>query len=70
MSSRLKNKNDVRLHRNGFLYILSAPSGAGKTTIYKALLEKNSSLTYSVSVTTRPIRQDEQDGRDYFLYGY
>ena len=48
-----------------FLLILSAPSGGGKTTIAKALLEAREDLTYSVSATTRAPRQGERDGIDY-----
>ena len=49
----------------GFLLVLSSPSGAGKTTITRRLLERDPSLTLSVSVTTRPRRSSEIDGRDY-----
>jgi guanylate kinase len=47
------------------LIIITAPSGSGKTTIVKALLEKISNLTFSISATTRPPRKNEVDGRDY-----
>ncbi len=47
------------------MLILSAPSGGGKTTIAKALLEAREDLTYSVSATTRAPRQGERDGIDY-----
>ena len=53
------------IHRRGFLLVLSSPSGAGKTTITRALLERDPSLALSVSVTTRPARPGEIDGRDY-----
>lgn len=49
----------------GTLYILSAPSGAGKTSLLAALLEKRDSLTLSVSHTTRSPRPGEQDGVHY-----
>jgi len=49
----------------GTLYIISAPSGAGKTSLVKALLEKLSDVAVSVSYTTRPVRPGEQDGVDY-----
>ncbi len=50
----------------GKLVIISAPSGAGKTTIVRHLLEKGLNLSFSVSATTRPIRGTEKDGTDYF----
>ena len=51
--------------RRGLLFILSSPSGAGKTTISRALLERDSQLAMSVSVTTRTPRPGEVDGKDY-----
>lgn len=49
----------------GTLYIISAPSGAGKTSLVKALLERDSGICVSVSHTTRAPRQGETDGKDY-----
>lgn len=49
------------------MFILSSPSGAGKTTIARKLLEAESNLAMSVSVTTRPMRPGEVEGRDYFF---
>ena len=49
----------------GILFIVSAPSGAGKTSLVRALLEKMPGLVLSVSHTTRPPRPGEVDGRDY-----
>ena len=54
-----------KIFRRGLLFVLSSPSGAGKSTISKALLKKSNNLTMSVSVTTRPMRSGEVDGRDY-----
>jgi len=51
--------------RRGFLLVLSSPSGAGKTTITRRLVADEPSLTLSVSVTTRPARDGEIEGRDY-----
>jgi guanylate kinase len=51
----------------GKLVIISAPSGAGKTTIVKHLLESGLNLSFSVSATTRHPRGNEQDGKDYFF---
>ncbi|MBV0933940.1 guanylate kinase [Marinobacterium weihaiense] len=49
----------------GTLYILSAPSGAGKTSLVKALLQQDEQVVVSVSHTTRDMRPGEQDGVDY-----
>ena len=51
----------------GKLVIISAPSGAGKTTIVRDLLERGLNLAFSVSATTRPPRGKEKDGTDYFF---
>jgi guanylate kinase len=53
--------------RRGTLFILSAPSGAGKTTLCQALRERFPALKYSVSATTRSPRKGERDGIDYFF---
>ena len=53
--------------RTGGLFVISAPSGAGKTSLVKALLERNPSLTVSVSHTTRPPRPHETQGREYWF---
>jgi guanylate kinase len=49
------------------LIIISAPSGAGKTTIVKHLLDSGLNLEFSVSATTRSIRSNETNGRDYYF---
>ena len=49
----------------GKLVVLSAPSGTGKTSICKKLLAKNSKWEFSISATTRKLREDELDGKDY-----
>ncbi len=51
--------------RRGLMLVLSSPSGAGKTTISRALLERDGNLSMSVSATTRPKRPGEVSGRDY-----
>ncbi len=51
--------------KKGKLVILSAPSGAGKTTICRNLLEINEKWLYSISATTRPMRENEINGKDY-----
>jgi len=48
-----------------FLLVLSSPSGGGKTSIAKSLLRARDDLAYSVSATTRPLREGERDGVDY-----
>jgi guanylate kinase len=53
------------LHRRGLMLILSSPSGAGKTTISRMLLERDPEIALSVSATTRPIRPGEIDGVHY-----
>jgi guanylate kinase len=49
----------------GRLYVITAPSGAGKTSLVKALMEREAKLRFSVSFTTRAPRPNEIDGRDY-----
>ena len=51
--------------RRGLMLVLSSPSGAGKTSIARRLLEEDENLTLSVSATTRAPRPNEVDGRDY-----
>lgn len=53
------------LQRRGLMFILSSPSGAGKTTISRMLLDRDSEIQLSVSATTRPMRPGEQDGVHY-----
>jgi guanylate kinase len=57
--------SSVQLARRGVLFVLSSPSGAGKTTISRMLLADDPSLALSVSATTRPMRPGEVDGVDY-----
>lgn len=59
------NQDAQPLKRRGLMFVLSSPSGAGKTTISRMLLERDSHIGMSVSVTTRPKRPGEIDGRDY-----
>lgn len=54
-----------KLARRGLLFILSSPSGAGKTTLSRMLLDRDPDIRLSVSATTRPPRPGERDGVDY-----
>lgn len=62
-----ESHDDDTLHRRGLMLILSSPSGAGKTTIARKLLAEDDEIAPSVSVTTRPPREGEQDGVDYYF---
>ena len=53
--------------RDGILFVVSAPSGAGKTTLCKGITDSLENLTHSISYTTRKPRTGEIDGRDYFF---
>ncbi len=55
------------MKRDGILYIISAPSGAGKTTLCKEVIDFSRNLRHSVSYTTRPARTGEVHGRDYLF---
>lgn len=57
----------INFSSKGFLVIISAPSGAGKTTICRQLLKRNPDLIYSISVTTRKPRGKEKNGKSYFF---
>ncbi len=55
------------IKRRGLMYVMSSPSGAGKTTITRALLKNNPDLAISISATTRKRRAGEVHGQDYFF---
>ncbi len=55
------------VERRGLMFVLSSPSGAGKTTLSRLLIERTPGLKMSVSATTRPMRPGEIDGRDYWF---
>jgi guanylate kinase len=57
----------VEIKRRGLMLVLSSPSGAGKTTISRALLERDGNLTLSISATTRPMRPSEKEGVHYYF---
>lgn len=58
-------ETEGQIERRGLMLVLSSPSGAGKTTISRMLLEDDDNISLSVSVTTRPMRPGEVDGVDY-----
>jgi guanylate kinase len=60
-------RGDAHLKRRGLMFVLSSPSGAGKTTLARRLMAEHPDLRMSVSVTTRPKRPGEVDGKDYFF---
>src|SRR3546814_7179651 len=58
---------EILIPRRGLMLVLSSPSGAGKSTISRALLETDDQIEMSVSATTRPMRPGEVEGEDYFF---
>ncbi len=62
-----ENSSAMTISRRGLMLVLSSPSGAGKSTISKALLERDTDIIMSVSMTTRPMRPGEVDGKDYIF---
>ena len=60
-----KRQPDTAVTRRGLMLVLSSPSGAGKTTLTRKLLDEDKGVALSVSVTTRKMRPGEKDGRDY-----
>ncbi len=66
--SRPSGSNSKEINsRQGHLFIISAPSGGGKTTLSKAVVNRFKDILYSVSYTTRSPRNSEQDGVDYYF---
>ncbi len=57
----------TKIERRGILFVMSSPSGAGKTTLSRKLLDADSNITMSVSVTTRKARPGEREGIDYLF---
>ena len=58
-------QNQNKIARRGLMFVLSSPSGAGKTTLSRLLLRADRKVELSISVTTRPKRRGEINGRDY-----
>ena len=56
-------------NKKGMMFVLSSPSGAGKTTLTKKLSENNSNFSISISHTTRKPRPNEINGKDYYFVG-
>jgi guanylate kinase len=65
MTTEARGFNGVE--RRGLMFVLSSPSGAGKTTLSRMLIAETPDLKMSVSATTRPMRPGEVEGRDYFF---
>ena len=61
------SKSHNEILRRGLMLVFSSPSGAGKSTISKAILGIHENLAMSISATTRPIRPGEVDGKDYIF---
>ena len=59
--------NSNLLSSEGTLFIISSPSGAGKTSVSKRILETDPKVTFSISATTRKPRDGEVEGREYFF---
>ncbi len=64
-SGKNKAQRKKTIARRGLMLVLSSPSGAGKTTLSRMLLKADRKVELSISVTTRPKRRGEIDGRDY-----
>jgi len=60
-----QKRQDRNVARRGLMLVLSSPSGAGKTTLSRKLLDLDRGVALSISVTTRKMRPGERDGRDY-----
>ena len=59
--------SEINITRRGLMLVLSSPSGAGKTTLSRRLLDSDPELTMSISATTRHPRRGEIDGKDYYF---
>ena len=59
--------NAPELKKTQLLIVLSGPSGAGKDSVVRLLLERETELVFVVTTTTRPMREDEKQGFDYFF---
>ena len=59
------SEGHLRERGSGLIFILSAPSGAGKTTLIRRVMEQLGGLQFSISYTTRSPRANEEEGKDY-----
>lgn len=59
--------SEISINRRGLMFVMSSPSGAGKTTLSRGLLETDDEIVMSVSATTRAPRPGEVDGKDYYF---
>jgi guanylate kinase len=59
--------NEISIKRRGLMFVMSSPSGAGKTTLSRGLLDSDDEIVMSVSATTRNPRPGEVDGKDYYF---
>ncbi len=59
--------NEITIKRRGLMFVMSSPSGAGKTTLSRGLLDSDDQIVMSVSATTRNPRPGEVDGKDYYF---
>lgn len=66
-ASPKKKKRRDRLARRGLMFVMSSPSGAGKTTLTRLLVQKEDNIELSISVTTRQRRQSEVEGVHYYF---
>lgn len=62
-----EDHNPAILRRRGVMFVVSSPSGAGKTTLTRRLLDEDTSVEMSVSATTRPMRPGEEEGVHYYF---
>ena len=67
LTPRLPDPRLADSPRRGRLFVIAAPSGAGKTSLVRALMEREPGLRFSISYTTRAQRPNERHGRDYFF---
>ncbi len=61
------NNRSPHIERRGLMFVISSPSGAGKTSLARKLIEEDQDIGMSVSMTTRPSRPGEEDGHDYYF---